>query len=274
MRPSDATAICCLVGHQKCGCCAHSVVLVLNCVSCDAPCGAVDGGHRAVLFDRFRGVLPETVGEGTHFLIPWLQKPYIYDVRTRPRSITSVTGTKGESGCNPLPRLLWAILRRSALSCAMYSPRPLLLRQRARGERHWCPQARQQCGECTGALREGTSAFPLNRGTGALKLGTTALPFRPCSACRLAQWLPLLPLLHGCIHSSGLALVGCTHDTVIAVVTFISAATVVGVALVPDFGADLQIVNLTLRVLLLAMCLLACQSVICYSTINLKPYPY
>jgi len=36
------------------------------------------------------------VGEGTHFLIPWLQKPYIYDVRTRPRSITSVTGTKGE----------------------------------------------------------------------------------------------------------------------------------------------------------------------------------
>eukprot|EP00245_Coleochaete_scutata_P008709 TRINITY_DN2711_c0_g1_i1.p1 TRINITY_DN2711_c0_g1~~TRINITY_DN2711_c0_g1_i1.p1 ORF type:complete len:283 (-),score=60.03 TRINITY_DN2711_c0_g1_i1:433-1281(-) len=54
----------------------------------------VDGGHRAVLFDRFRGVLPETTGEGTHFLVPWLQKPYTFDVRTRPRSITSVTGTK------------------------------------------------------------------------------------------------------------------------------------------------------------------------------------
>lgn len=35
------------------------------------------------------------MGEGTHFIIPVLQKPYIFDVRTRPRSITSVTGTKG-----------------------------------------------------------------------------------------------------------------------------------------------------------------------------------
>lgn len=59
--------------------------------------GSVDGGHRAVLFDRFRGVLDETAGEGTHVLIPWLQKPYIFDVRTRPRSITSVTGTKGKA---------------------------------------------------------------------------------------------------------------------------------------------------------------------------------
>jgi len=48
-----------------------------------------------VLFDRFRGVLSTTTGEGTHFLIPILQKPYLMDVRTRPRSISSVTGTKG-----------------------------------------------------------------------------------------------------------------------------------------------------------------------------------
>ncbi|KAG0566549.1 hypothetical protein M758_7G072500 [Ceratodon purpureus] len=54
----------------------------------------VDGGHRAVLFDRFRGVLDETAGEGTHFLIPVLQKPYIFDIRTRPRTIATVTGTK------------------------------------------------------------------------------------------------------------------------------------------------------------------------------------
>ncbi len=33
----------------------------------------VDGGERAVIFDRFRGVLPKTVAEGTHFRIPLIQ---------------------------------------------------------------------------------------------------------------------------------------------------------------------------------------------------------
>ncbi|KAH0714188.1 hypothetical protein KY284_007093 [Solanum tuberosum] len=54
----------------------------------------VDGGQRAVLFDRFRGVIDDTVGEGTHFLVPWLQKPYIFDIRTRPHTFSSVSGTK------------------------------------------------------------------------------------------------------------------------------------------------------------------------------------
>ncbi|XP_009600482.1 prohibitin-3, mitochondrial [Nicotiana tabacum] len=54
----------------------------------------VDGGQRAVLFDRFRGVIDETVGEGTHFLIPWLQKPFIFDIRTKPHTFSSFSGTK------------------------------------------------------------------------------------------------------------------------------------------------------------------------------------
>ncbi|KAJ6809991.1 prohibitin-3, mitochondrial-like [Iris pallida] len=54
----------------------------------------VDGGQRTVIFDRFRGVLEETSGEGTHFLILGLQKPYIFDIRTRPHTFTSNTGTK------------------------------------------------------------------------------------------------------------------------------------------------------------------------------------
>ncbi|KAL5207680.1 hypothetical protein ABZP36_032115 [Zizania latifolia] len=54
----------------------------------------VDGGERAVIFDRFRGVLPETSSEGTHFLVPWLQKPFIFDIRTRPHSFSSTSGTK------------------------------------------------------------------------------------------------------------------------------------------------------------------------------------
>ena len=55
----------------------------------------VDGGHRAVIFDRFQGVKPNVVGEGTHFMIPWLHRPIIFDIRTRPRSVPSATGTKG-----------------------------------------------------------------------------------------------------------------------------------------------------------------------------------
>ncbi|CAF5107917.1 unnamed protein product, partial [Rotaria magnacalcarata] len=54
----------------------------------------VDGGHRAVIFDRFQGVKPDVIGEGTHFMIPWLHRPIIFDIRTRPRSIPSITGTK------------------------------------------------------------------------------------------------------------------------------------------------------------------------------------
>ena len=55
----------------------------------------MDGGHRAVIFDRFQGIKPDVIGEGTHFMVPWLHKPIIFDIRTRPRSIPSVTGTKG-----------------------------------------------------------------------------------------------------------------------------------------------------------------------------------
>jgi len=55
----------------------------------------VDGGHRAVIFDRFRGVIPDVSGEGTHFLIPWVQRPIIFDCRSRPRNVAVITGSKG-----------------------------------------------------------------------------------------------------------------------------------------------------------------------------------
>lgn len=48
-----------------------------------------------MLFDRFRGVLPTVSGEGTHFLIPWVQLPVMYSVRSSPRSIPVTTGSKG-----------------------------------------------------------------------------------------------------------------------------------------------------------------------------------
>ncbi|KAJ1332210.1 prohibitin-4, mitochondrial [Batrachochytrium salamandrivorans] len=54
----------------------------------------VEGGHRAVIFDRLRGVMPTPVGEGTHFLIPWLQRAIMFEVRTKPRTISTTTGSK------------------------------------------------------------------------------------------------------------------------------------------------------------------------------------
>lgn len=54
----------------------------------------VKGGTRAVIFDRIAGVKDTVQNEGTHFLIPWLQKPIIYDVRTKPRNISTTTGSK------------------------------------------------------------------------------------------------------------------------------------------------------------------------------------
>lgn len=54
----------------------------------------VKGGTRAVIFDRLSGVKETVVNEGTHFLIPWLQRSIIYDVRTKPRNISTTTGSK------------------------------------------------------------------------------------------------------------------------------------------------------------------------------------
>lgn len=56
----------------------------------------VEGGHRAVIFDRFSGVRNEVVGEGTHFFVPWVQRPIIYDIRSRPRNVPVITGSKGK----------------------------------------------------------------------------------------------------------------------------------------------------------------------------------
>ncbi|CAD5205495.1 unnamed protein product [Bursaphelenchus okinawaensis] len=54
----------------------------------------VDGGQRAVIFDRFAGVKDYAVGEGTHFLVPWVQRPIVFDIRSTPRVVTTITGSK------------------------------------------------------------------------------------------------------------------------------------------------------------------------------------
>merc|ERR1711990_55182 len=46
------------------------------------------------MFNRLQGVQRGVSGEGTHFRVPWLQTPHLFDVRIRPRNISSNTGTK------------------------------------------------------------------------------------------------------------------------------------------------------------------------------------
>merc|ERR1712240_19759 len=54
----------------------------------------IDGGHRAIMFNRIGGIQDYALTEGLHFRTPWFQYPIIYDIRARPRKITSPTGSK------------------------------------------------------------------------------------------------------------------------------------------------------------------------------------
>jgi len=67
----------------------------------------VDGGHRAVIFDRFQGIKDDVVGEGTHFMIPWVQRPIVFDIRARPKNVPSVTGSKDLQNVNITLRVLF-----------------------------------------------------------------------------------------------------------------------------------------------------------------------
>jgi prohibitin 1 len=67
----------------------------------------VDGGHRAVIFDRFAGIKQGVVGEGTHFYIPWVQRPIMFDIRSRPRNVPVVTGSKDLQNVNITLRILF-----------------------------------------------------------------------------------------------------------------------------------------------------------------------
>jgi len=54
----------------------------------------VPGGHRAVVFNRVLGMKDSIYGEGLNFNIPWFERPVIYDIRTRPVNLQTLTGSK------------------------------------------------------------------------------------------------------------------------------------------------------------------------------------
>lgn len=54
----------------------------------------VDAGHLALKYSRLSGVGGDTHREGLNFLIPWVERPIIFDIRARPHTMTSLTGSK------------------------------------------------------------------------------------------------------------------------------------------------------------------------------------
>ncbi|XP_057792420.1 prohibitin-1, mitochondrial-like [Salvia miltiorrhiza] len=54
----------------------------------------VEGGHRAIVFNRIWGVKDKVYPEGTHILAPWFERPVIYDVRARPHLVESTSGSR------------------------------------------------------------------------------------------------------------------------------------------------------------------------------------
>ncbi|XP_078725769.1 prohibitin-2 [Lampetra fluviatilis] len=67
----------------------------------------VDGGQRAIIFSRLGGIQENTIlAEGLHFRIPWFHYPIIYDIRAKPRKISSPTGSKDLQMVNITLRVL------------------------------------------------------------------------------------------------------------------------------------------------------------------------
>jgi prohibitin 2 len=57
----------------------------------------VQPGHAAVVYNRISGLNEiNTLHEGLNFVIPWLERAVVFDVRTRPKAIETQSGSKGE----------------------------------------------------------------------------------------------------------------------------------------------------------------------------------
>lgn len=74
---------------------AWGLGLSVQALACDA-LYAVEAGHRAIIYNRLRGISDRVYFEGTHFCIPFFERPIIYDVRTRPRVLMSLSGSRGK----------------------------------------------------------------------------------------------------------------------------------------------------------------------------------
>lgn len=68
----------------KTGSTVFVVFVILSLIAvCTGAFVTVSAGHRAVIFNMFRGVEHQNMGEGTHLIAPFIQAPTYYDIRTQ-----------------------------------------------------------------------------------------------------------------------------------------------------------------------------------------------
>ena len=67
----------------------------------------VDTGHRAILFNKLSGIKNNVYREGWHLKMPWFERPIVYEVRTHPTTIRSMTGSKDLQMVNIQLRVLY-----------------------------------------------------------------------------------------------------------------------------------------------------------------------
>jgi len=82
------------------------VALVVGGLALSQSLYNVDGGHRAIKYSRLTGIGEAIYPEGTHILIPWFERAHVFDVRAKPRNISSLTGTKDLQMVNITCRVL------------------------------------------------------------------------------------------------------------------------------------------------------------------------
>jgi prohibitin 2 len=67
----------------------------------------VETGHRAIIFNKFSGMKEHVYREGWHLMIPYFERPTVFDVRTHPTVIKSMTGSKDLQMVNISLRVLY-----------------------------------------------------------------------------------------------------------------------------------------------------------------------
>lgn len=56
----------------------------------------IQPGHAGIIYNRIGGLNENAVlTEGLNFVVPWLQRAIVYDIRTRPQPIDTQSGSKG-----------------------------------------------------------------------------------------------------------------------------------------------------------------------------------
>ena len=55
---------------------------------------SVDSGHMAIKYSKLGGLKSNVYREGYHLLMPWFERPIVFDVRSHPRNFKSKTGSK------------------------------------------------------------------------------------------------------------------------------------------------------------------------------------